>query len=255
MNPEVVIIIPARYSSSRLPGKPLLMLAGKPLIQHVYERALRIADGSDVIVATDHEKIKETVERFNGKCRLTPSDIQSGSDRIGYIAKNLDAEIIVNVQGDEPLVPYRAVREAIRELKKSPDLNLCTLGCPLISETKWLNPSLVKVLVDSQDNALYFSRAPLPYFRDGEFEPHNRIMQHIGVYIFRRKFLLKYINWKPTPFEKAEKLEQLRVLENGYKIKVIRTDECSPGIDTPEDVKRIEKLLKEKGQKLENSDS
>jgi 3-deoxy-manno-octulosonate cytidylyltransferase (CMP-KDO synthetase) len=247
MNLKTTIVIPARYSSSRLPGKPLILLAGKSMIQRVYERAKAIPDVDDVIIATDDKRIADAVKNFNGKFFITPENLNSGSERVGYVAKNLQSDIIVNLQGDEPLISPKSVSAAINEIKKNKDVPIATIACPINAENVWKNPSVVKVVINIESNAVYFSRSPIPYLQSQSFHQSNNFLRHIGVYIFRKFFLLQFLEWQQTPLEKYEQLEQLRILERGFKIKVIISKECSPGIDTPEDIEIVEKIIKERG--------
>lgn len=250
MRNKTVVIIPARYASSRLPGKPLARIAGKPLIQWVYERAQEVMNAGEVFIVTDDSRIADAAKSFEAKVMMSPDNIQSGSERVGFAAQNIDANIIVNLQGDEPFVPTDAVDTAISELQDNPELKVITLACPLLSEDEWRNPSVVKVLLDEDMHAIYFSRATIPFFRDEAFHSLPRLMKHIGVYVFRKDFLLRFLTWEETTLEKAEKLEQLRILENGHKIRVVKTEKSSFGVDTPADVSYIEKLIKEKGMNL-----
>lgn len=247
MTKEVIVIIPARYSSRRLPGKPLVNLGGKPLIQRVFERALHIKNATEVIIVTDSHLVESAAKTFHASVMMSPSNISSGSERVGFVAKKLNAEIIVNLQGDEPFISTEAIDEAILVLKNDPLINISTVACPLKSEDEWHNPSVVKVLVDTEMNAIYFSRSAIPFFRDEKFHPLHQLLRHIGVYVFRKEFLMKFLEWEQTPLEKIEKLEQLRILEKGYKIRVIKTEKNSLGVDTPEDVAYIEELIKKTG--------
>jgi 3-deoxy-manno-octulosonate cytidylyltransferase (CMP-KDO synthetase) len=244
---KVVVIIPARYSSKRFPGKPLIKMAGQPLIVHVWQRAKEIPGINQVIVATDDDRIYNVVQQAGGEAVMTPEDLPSGSDRVGWVAGTLDCEIIVNLQGDEPLIDSQAVAQAVETLRLDPHLKVATLGYPLEKEKAWKDPNIVKILTDQNNDALYFSRLPVPYFRDLPFSPLPGLFQHLGVYIYRKKFLMEFLSWSPSPLEKAEKLEQLRILTNGFKIKIIPTATPSFGVDTPEDVLRVEEMLKRKG--------
>lgn len=250
MKQNVVIIIPARYASTRLPGKPLVNINGKPLIQMVYERASGIKKASEIIIATDDRRIEQAVKGFAARVVMTPSNLRSGSERVGFVAKTIDADIVMNLQGDEPLIPTEAVDEAIRILQNDAQLNVSTLACPLTTADEWRNPSVVKVLVNSQMDAIYFSRSAIPFFRDSDFRPVAQLLKHIGVYIYRKEFLMRLLDWDETPLERVEKLEQLRILEHGQKIRVIKSEKNSFGVDTPEDVAYIEKLIKDKGTNL-----
>lgn len=245
--PPVVAVIPARYASTRLPGKPLIPLCGKPMIQWVYEKAWQIPRVQRVLVATDDQRILDAVRNFGGEAQLTPAEIPTGSERVGFLVKDVPADIVVNLQGDEPLIDAPAVGRVIEALLARPEIPLGTLGAPLRSETEWRNPSVVKLLVDADMNAIYFSRAPIPHPRDEAFRPLARLLRHIGVYVFRKAFLLDYLQWPEGELERVEKLEQLRVLEKGFKIKVVQAAKPSPGVDTPEDVKQVEALIKSGG--------
>ncbi len=236
---EIAVIIPARYNSSRLPGKPLALIAGQALILHVVERARMIRSASKIIVATDDRRIAEQVESAGGQAVMTPADLHSGSDRVGWVARDLTSDIIVNLQGDEPLVDVKAIENALHALQNNSDLQVATLGYPVQEMEDWNNPNIVKVLTNQLGNALYFSRRPIPFFRDEEFKPIPNLFYHIGVYLYRREFLLKYLSWKPTVLERVEKLEQLRILENGYSMKVVPANYRSIGVDTPEDLGKM----------------
>lgn len=245
-----VVIIPARYGSTRLPGKPLLPIAGRPLILHVLQRAREIPGSERIIVATDDQRIADVVAQAGGEAVLTPPELPSGSDRVGWVAKNLACDIVVNLQGDEPFVDVNAVQSAIGVLERDERWQVATLGYPLTDEKLWNDPHVVKVLTDREQSALYFSRQPIPYFRDHRFRPTDGLLQHIGVYLYRREFLLKFLSWEPVPLEQAEKLEQLRILYHGYDIYVERANFPSVGVDTPEDVKKVEQLLERKTRQL-----
>ena len=238
---KAAIIIPARWASTRLPGKPLLPLAGKPLVQHVWERCLKVRAVDHVIVATDEMRIAETAFAFGAEVAMTSPKHPSGTDRIAEVAKKLTGiDIIVNVQGDEPFIDPKLPQKLIEVLRKEQELAMSTAACPLCDEDLE-NPNCVKVVTDLNGNALYFSRAPIPCDRDGDTLPAR--MRHLGIYGYRRKFLLDFVKWKQTPLEKSEKLEQLRALEHGAKIRVIKTTPTGPGIDTPDDAIAAEKFL------------
>lgn len=248
MKQRSIAIIPARYASTRLPGKPLINLCGKPMIQWVYERTCQIANIDRVIVATDDQRILKAVRGFGGEAFLTPPEVTTGSERVGLLARDIDADVVINLQGDEPLISPTAVGVAVRELYENLHLNVATLGFPIQSEAEWLNPAVVKVIVDTEGNAIYFSRASLPYHRDEKFQANLPLLyRHIGVYVYRKAFLMDFLTWPEGVLESREKLEQLRILERGYKIKVIEADMFSPGVDTPEDVSWVEKMMKERG--------
>ncbi len=244
---KVVVIIPARYASRRFPGKPLIPINNLPLIAHVLQRAGEIPGVEQVLVATDDERIAGTVRNYNGRAVMTPADLASGSDRAGWVARDLDCDIVVNLQGDEPVVDTGAVGKAIRYLAENKDCQVVTLGYSMESEHVWKNPNVVKVVTDQNGRALYFSRQPVPCFRDGSFHKLAVLYQHLGVYIYRRNFLLKFLSWEPSELEKIEKLEQLRILSAGYSMQLIEANLPSIGVDTPEDVEKVEKFLSGKG--------
>ena len=235
---DAVIIIPARYASTRFPGKPLASLWGKPIIQHVYERASHARHCSRVIIATDDERIAATARAFGAEVAMTRADHPSGTDRVAEVAANLEAELIVNVQGDEPLVDPAAIDAAVAPLTADPTIPMGTLAAPVEEITDLANPNVVKVVVDQAGFALYFSRLPIPFVRDGQAGVTR--YRHLGLYVYRRDFLLGLAKLTPTPLEQAEMLEQLRVLEHGHRIKVVIVGKASPGVDTPEDLARLE---------------
>ena len=246
---NVIAIIPARYGSTRLDGKPLLDIGGKPMVQWVYERAKKAKLIRDVMVATDDKRVMSAVERFGGKAVMTSSSHRSGTDRIAEAAGSLNADVIVNVQGDEPLIEPEMIDEAIKPLLAESSLLISTLKTRIANEEELKDPNVVKVVTDREGFALYFSRYPIPYERERSQKSEVRSQKknihykHIGLYIYRRDFLLQFAKMKPTPLEDAEKLEQLRVLENGYKIKVVETKYNSIGVDTKEDLEKVRKLF------------
>jgi 3-deoxy-manno-octulosonate cytidylyltransferase (CMP-KDO synthetase) len=238
---KIGIIIPARFASSRLPGKPLLRETGKFLIQHVYEQACQ-ATANDVLVATDDERICRAVAGFGGRAVMTRTDHPSGTDRVAEVAKSLDADVIVNLQGDEPLIDPAIVNMLPELLKQDPAADVATLATPIRSLEQWRDPSCVKVVRDSCGRALYFSRSPIPAVRDGlpDFTRQPPLfLQHLGLYAYRRAFLLKLATLPPDPLEEVEKLEQLRVLAIGRCIQVGIVEHASRGVDTPADYKRF----------------
>lgn len=261
---KAVGVIPARYASSRFPGKPLASLSGRPLVQHVYERACRSKSLSRVVVATDDLRICEVVAAFGGEVQLTGSHHPSGTDRVAEVAAALSDELIVNIQGDEPLVEPGMIDEAVAPFFAEADLVMGTLCRPIESDEERQSPHVVKVVRDRRGFALYFSRAPIPYDRGPGAEARGpRLMEesqgsrhrtsdvehrtdwykHIGLYVYRRDFLLEFARLSPTPLEEREQLEQLRALEYGYPIRVVETKYDSVGVDTPEDLERIERLV------------
>ncbi len=237
--PSVVGAIPARYASSRLPGKPLLRLAGRPMIEHVYRRATATGDLDRVVVLTDDDRIRSSVIEFGGEVELTPVDCASGTDRIAWAARAWAADAIVNIQGDEPLVEPSDISHLARHLVANPGDAMVTLACPA-SAGEAENPNVVKVVVDREGYALYFSRSAIPHPRS---PGHAPLLRHIGLYGYQMHALQRLASLKPTPLEKTECLEQLRALENGIRIRVLETQGAAPGVDTREDVARIEKLL------------
>ena len=238
---KVLCVIPARYASTRLPGKPLSMIAGKPMIQHVYERACQAKLPDEVVVATDNELVEKAVLDFGGKAVMTSPDHPSGTDRLAEVALMYpDVDVIVNVQGDEPMIPPEVIDRLADSFNGDADLNMATMKV-VMDEEDYENPATVKVVTDQQGYALYFSRSLMPYPRN---KPEGfKVFKHVGIYAYRRNFLLKYAALAPTPLEKAESLEQLRALENGYKIKVLESDFQGIGVDTPEDLAAVNALF------------
>lgn len=238
---KILCVIPARYSSTRLPGKPLADIAGKPMIQRVYERAALATKPTEVLVATDHEAVFKAVENFNGHAMMTAADHATGTDRLAEVArKYTDIDVIINVQGDEPLIEPSIIDELAEAFATEPDLNMATIMTPIQEEEK-NNPNNVKVVTDLKGYALYFSRSLMPYPRNDHQVP---VYKHIGIYAYRREFLLNYAAMQPTPLESTESLEQLRALENGYKIKVLKTNFSFVGVDTEEDLVKVNEIYK-----------
>lgn len=244
--PNVVAVIPARYGSTRFPGKPLAELAGKPIIQHVATRTARARSVKRVVVATDDERIYRCVLGFGGEAIMTSPDHATGTDRIGEAIADIECDIVVNVQGDEPAVNPVAIDAAVAPLVDDDSVVMSTLASPIRGREELLSPHVVKVVVDEAGYALYFSRSPLPGDRDGvyDIDSHVPYRKHIGLYVFRRDFLGIFVSLDRTPLERAEKLEQLRVLENGYRIRVVDTDAPCVGVDTPEDLERLGRDVK-----------
>ena len=238
---KVLCVIPARYASTRLPGKPLSMIAGKPMIQHVYERACQAQMPDEVIVATDNELVEKAVAAFGGKAVMTSPDHPSGTDRLAEVALMYpDVDVIVNVQGDEPMIPPEVIDNLAKAFEADAELNMATMKVAM-DEADYDNPAAVKVVTDLNGYALYFSRSLMPYPRN---KPEGyKVYKHVGIYAYRRNFLLKYAVLQPTPLEKAESLEQLRALENGYKIKVLESTFKGIGVDTPEDLAAVNELF------------
>ncbi len=237
----IIGIIPARFASTRLMGKPLADIGGRPMIRHTYENALKAKLINEIVVAVDDEKVAETVRGFGAKAIMTSKDIKTGSDRIAEVAKNFpDAKIIVNIQGDEPFIPGRMIDEAIEPLLFDPSVNVCTLAKKIETVEELKSPSVVKVVFDYNNFALYFSRSPIPYVRDARTNLERilktDIYKHIGLYVYRREYLMKFTQLEQTDLEQTENLEQLRMLENGFRIKVVVTEFDSLSVDTPEDL-------------------
>ncbi len=229
-------IIPARYDSIRFPGKALVNILGKPLIQHVWESSISSKHLRSLIVATDNEKIYECVNNFGGKVVMTSLNHRTGTDRIAEVAENLDADLIVNIQGDEPLMSAELIDEAIETFSKVEDFKMGTAATVITDEREFYNPNVVKVVIDKNSYALYFSRCPIPYRRR---QTNVSVLQHIGFYVYDREFLIKYAKMPSTDLEMTEELEQLRALENGIKIKVLKTTYKGIGVDTPEDIDKV----------------
>ena len=238
---KTAIVIPARYASSRLPGKPLLKATGKYLVQHVYENACR-SRADKVVVATDDPRIHEAVRSFGGQAMMTRPDHPSGTDRVAEVARSLDADVIVNLQGDEPELDPAILDLLPTLLAHDQDASMATLGVPITTLEQWRDPNCVKLVRDQQGRALYFSRSPIPFVRDGlpDFARQPPMfLQHLGLYAYRRDFLLHLATLPPTPLEELEKLEQLRVLALGYKIAVGVVEHAGRGVDTPADYERF----------------
>jgi 3-deoxy-manno-octulosonate cytidylyltransferase (CMP-KDO synthetase) len=245
---KTVIIIPARYDSTRLPGKPLLRETGKYLIQHVYERALLARRAGAVLVATDDQRIADAVRSFGGQAVLTRREHASGTDRVAEVAAGLDADVIINLQGDEPLIDPDALDYVADLLARHRAACVATLAAPITSADEWRDPNCVKVVLGDAGQALYFSRSPVPYVRDGEPDFHRpglQFLRHLGLYAYRRDFLLQLAATPPAPIEQLEKLEQLRVLALGQRIQVGIVREPTLGIDTWEDYHRFVALVRE----------
>jgi len=239
---RIVAVIPARYASTRLPGKVLADLDGRPMIEHVYRRAKSSRAVSEVIVATDDLRVATRVNDFGGKVRLTKATHETGTDRLAEVAASLDCDVVVNVQGDEPLVDPRAIEELVAPFFTDPSLQMTTLYRRIHDISELNNPNVTKVVVDRGGFAMYFSRAAIPHLRDprGGWPP---LYRHIGLYAYRRSVLLVLASLEPTPLERSESLEQLRALEHGIRIKAVETRYESFGVDTPEDLEQVRRLL------------
>lgn len=239
---DVVAVIPARYASSRFPGKPLAMIMGKTMIERVYLRVSACPQVNHVCVATDDARIVQAVEAFGGRAILTSPDHPSGTDRVAEAAGRVAGDLILNVQGDEPLIEPEMLSMALEPLMADSSIPMATLKTLLTDPQEWTSPNVVKVVTDMRGFALYFSRAPIPFVRDGQGEPAARF-KHIGLYAYQREALIRLAKLPATPLERAEKLEQLRALEHGYRIAVPTTERSSVGVDTPEDLARVLKVL------------
>ncbi len=244
-NPKVLAVIPARYASVRFPGKVIALLADKPLVVHTYERTARSALVSETLIATDDERVVEAVAPYGINIVMTRADHPTGTDRIAEVAASSDAEIIVNVQADEPLIDPALIDAAVQPIFDDPDLQMSTARHAIHDPALIADPNCVKVVCDKDGRALYFSRSPIPFLRDDGHDAFAEPIywQHIGLYVFRRAFLLDYAKMAPTPLERYENLEQLRVLENGYAMAVVDAEEACVGVDTPEDLERARKAL------------
>ncbi|NBO65088.1 MAG: 3-deoxy-manno-octulosonate cytidylyltransferase [Acidobacteria bacterium] len=256
MGEKVVAVIPARYESTRLPGKPLLEIAGVPLVMHVARQVRKAAGIDRIIVATDDQRVWSVVESGGVEAMMTSADHRSGTDRLAEVASQIEADIIVNVQGDEPLIDPATIELAIEPLRSDGSLQMATTSEPLDSVEDLLSPHVVKVVTNRQGNALLFSRSPIPFPRAGvlaagsitaAIEGSPELLQsyrkHTGLYVYRREFLLQFSRWTPTALEIIESLEQLRALENGVQIRVVPVSHRSYGVDTPADLQRVRDIV------------
>lgn len=240
---RVLGVIPARYQSTRLPGKPLADINGKPMVQWVYERAAQSSILDAVIVATDDERVMEVVRSFGGKAELTSREHATGTDRVAEVAGKLDAGVVVNIQGDEPFIHPGMIGEIVRPLLEDESIPMCTIKREITAGEDLSDPNVVKVVTDMSGFALYFSRSLIPYPR---YREAHRAYEHIGLYSYRKDFLMHFSKLKPTSLERTESLEQLRALENGFKIKVVLTmhDYVALSVDTPEDLDRAREFAR-----------
>ncbi len=237
-------VIPARYGAQRFPGKPLALIAGKSLVQRVYEQAAQATSVDKVVVATEDTRILEAVEAFGGDAMLTSPECATGTDRVAEVAKQYDCELVLNIQGDEPLMRPEMIDQLVEGMHADQGCAMGTLARKITAAEQLQNPNVVKVVVGCNGNALYFSRSQIPYVRDAP-DPFRgaKFFKHLGIYAYRRDFLLKFVQLPASELEKTEKLEQLRALENGYAIKVLITPHDSIGVDRPDDVKLVEEIL------------
>lgn len=246
---RLAIVIPARYGSTRLPGKPLAEIRGKPMVQHVYERALRVPQASVVVVATDDIRVANAVHAFGGVCLMTSADHPSGTDRLTEVMRHIEADIYINLQGDEPMVRPADIEKLAAGMRADGSVQIGTL-CHMISAQEAKNPHAVKVVLANNGDALYFSRAPIPYSRDvddgdsdGSGHQTARYLKHVGVYAYRREVLATYAGLPQPMIEQAEKLEQLRLMAAGLRIRVFEIAPTGPGVDTPECLARVRDLM------------
>jgi 3-deoxy-manno-octulosonate cytidylyltransferase (CMP-KDO synthetase) len=236
-------VIPARFSSSRFPGKVLALISSKTMLQHVYERASQARYLTSTIIATDDVKVHTVARSFGARVVMTRPDHLSGTDRVAEAASSEGAEIIVNIQGDEPLIDPAAIDAAILPLVHEPDVVMATLKKRIEFAREIADPNVVKVVTDAAGDAIYFSRCPIPYVRQDRGAAGAPYFKHIGLYVYRRDFLMGYSSLPTGPLEQAERLEQLRAIENGYRIRVVETEYESLGVDTPEDLERVSRLV------------
>jgi 3-deoxy-manno-octulosonate cytidylyltransferase (CMP-KDO synthetase) len=244
-DPKIIVVIPARFASTRFPGKPLATLCGKPMVQHVYERAKLAQTVHAVLVATDDQRILNAVQSFGGQTRMTRADHRTGTERIAEVAVHEPGDIFVNVQGDEPLIDPLAIDTAVAALLEEPPAKIATVATPIRHANDIMDPNVVKTVLDFDEMALYFSRAPIPWIRDTEHKVHVKYWKHLGLYAFQRDTLLEYPTLPQGELEKIEQLEQLRWLENGWRIRVAEVPHDAVSVDVPEDITRVEKIMKE----------
>jgi 3-deoxy-manno-octulosonate cytidylyltransferase (CMP-KDO synthetase) len=237
---RVAVVIPSRYAATRLPGKPLAEIDGRPMIWYVWDKAMRAKTPSRVVVATDDERIASAVREFGGIAVMTSPECASGTDRVAEAARGMKEEILINLQGDEPLMDPSVIDAVAAPLLSEPDVLMSTAALPGDDPEEFARPSVVKVVTDGRGDALYFSRAPIPYYRDTGSGPYRK---HLGIYGYRRDFLFRVAGLAPSVLEEAERLEQLRVLQAGFRIRVVDVMHDSVGVDTPEDLKAVEEKI------------
>lgn len=236
---KFVGVIPSRYHSTRFPGKPLAPINGKPLVQHVYEQVMKSRKLDTVIVATDHQDIQDVVEQFGGKVVMTSQSHETGSDRMAEVTTKVDGDFFVNIQGDEPLIRSELIDQLIDKAKDTPHA-VITAKTRIKSEKDLQSLNVVKVVTDKEGRALYFSRSPIPYNRA---KKKINYYKHLGIYCYPKLILQEFVKWSPTPYEQVEVLEQLRMLENGVPVIVVESEYDAIGVDTPEDIEKVEKYL------------
>lgn len=241
---KTVGVIPARFKSTRFPGKVLALIHGKPMIQLVWQQAKKCELLNDLWIACDHPDVYRTALGFGAEAVMTSPDHPSGSDRIAEVVGKMDCDLVVNIQGDEPFIQPKVIDQLVEALKNDPQSSMATVIKEIRSQEDVNNPNVVKVVIDRQNYAMCFSRSAIPYNRNADQPPGLKYFKHLGLYAYRKKFLMAYKDWPKSMLESAEQLEQLRVLEAGHKIKTIQTDTESLAVDTPEDLERILKLGK-----------
>ena len=239
---RTVGVIPARYASSRFEGKPLVDIRGKPMIQHVYERASRAKTMDEVVVATDDSRIYDAVSGFGGRVIMTP-EFPTGTDRVAYVAGRVDCDVVANIQGDEPLLAPVMLDQMIQPFHDDPEVQVSTLKQRVDSEADYRDVNVVKVATDLDGFALYFSRAPIPGNLSNDWIETNPIYRHVGLYAYRKECLLAFTTWARGPYESSEGLEQLRFMENGVRIRVVETEHRLIGVDVPEDLERVRAIM------------
>ncbi len=236
---KIIGVIPARYGSSRFPGKPLAQILGKPMIQHVFEKVKASSLIDEVVVATDHEEIQKAVHAFGGNVVMTSESHQTGSDRIAEVVAKVEGDIFINIQGDEPLIHTETIDRLIESAKINPE-SVITAKTRLETQEDINDPNIVKVISNPEDTAMYFSRSPIPYNRS---ENDHAYFKHLGIYCYPRSVITEFVELPQSTLENVEMLEQLRLLENGYSIKVIETDYDAIGVDVPSDIQKVENIL------------
>ena len=249
--PKILGVIPSRYASTRLPGKPLLDICGKPMVEHVYRRAVLSGVFFRVVIATDDERIYNAAEKFGGDVFMTRADHPDGSSRVAEVTRSIDTDYVINIQGDEPMLDPRMLRELAEGIVRDPSADSATVCVPITNEKDFYNPNIVKVVTDQKGRALYFSRSPIPFKRNLTECP---VWEHLGIYAFTKEFLLKLVDLPLTPLMEAESLEQLRILEHGYTMAVIPTKYPSmgPNVNTEEDLQTVRNILAQEKDKNKN---
>ncbi len=241
-NLRVLCVIPARYASTRLPGKPLALINDVPMVEWVARGASESEHVDELVIATDDERVRDGVEAFGRTAVMTSEDLRSGTDRVAIVAERRECDLVINIQGDEPLVKGPMIDSLVETLSSDDGVPMATLAHPMNDEEA-VDPNAVKVVCDMRGRALYFSRSPIPFLRREQPEGAQRFMKHVGIYGYRRDFLLKFAALPPSPLERAEGLEQLRALEYGFPIRVVETSYRVVGVDTPDDLARVKVAL------------